>query len=309
VTSAYRGDQYSQSHLRSEFESQRKWAEKKSSVLANWLPVDRTPVVIGVGSFVGGFLAAGRGHGWTVLGVDPGKQVTAFCRARRLPVYRGTLEDASIADSSVDAVVIWNTFDQLPNPDTTLGAVRRILRQTGLLVVRVPNGSLYRKGVEIINGKRVLSNLMTTILAWNNLLAFPYLHGYSISTLDQLLGRHGFRRRWVYPDTLLPLADRNTKTWARSEERLIKWICRVLVAQPLWDTRRLAPWLDLYYQRNERNVSLIHYPCKKASPSASHRVVVRDIALLSGQEHQSGTTEPILPGRPMSEQLLIDRRL
>ena len=266
VTSAYERDQYSESHLRSEFESQREWAETKSSFLTNWLPVHRTPVVIEVGSFVGGFLAASRRRGWTVLGVDPGKQVTAFCRARRLPVYCGTLEDAPIADSSVDAVVIWNTFDQLPNPDTTLAAVRRILRQTGLLVVRVPNGSLYRKGVEIINGKRVFSNLMTTILAWNNLLAFPYLHGYSISTLDQLVGRHGFRRRWVYPDILLPLADRNTKTWARCEERLVKRICHILVAQPLWDTRRLAPWLDLYYQRR----SLV-YGSLRADPEHRRR--------------------------------------
>jgi SAM-dependent methyltransferase len=251
VTSAYVRDQYSESHLRSEFESQRKWAEKKSLILTDWLPVDRTPVVIEVGSFVGGFLAAGQRRGWIMLGVDPGKQVTEFCRTRRLPVYCGTLGDASIADGSVDAVVIWNTFDQLPDPDTTLAAARRILRRTGLLVVRVPNGSFYRKGVELMKGTTIWRNLVPTFFAWNNLLAFPYLHGYSLSSLDRLLARHDFRRRRVNPDTLLPLADQDTKTWARWEESLVKWACRVLVAQPLWDAHRLAPWLDLYYQRNE----------------------------------------------------------
>lgn len=268
VTSAYIRDRYSESHLRSEFELQRKWAEKKSLLLTNWLPVDRTPVVIEVGSFVGGFLAAGQRRGWTMLGVDPGKQVTEFCRARRLPVYCGTLGDASIAGGSVDAVVIWNTFDQLPNPDTTLAAARRILRQAGLLVVRVPNGVLYRKGVEIITGQSVLHDMATMVLAWNNLLAFPYLHGYSISTLDQLVGRHGFRRRRVYPDTLLPLADQDTKTWARWEESFVKWVCRALAAQPLWDTRQLAPWLDLYYERSEEIPNTAITVSRRLRPSA-----------------------------------------
>ncbi|HSE59258.1 MAG TPA: methyltransferase domain-containing protein, partial [Nitrospiraceae bacterium] len=199
-------------------------------------------------------------RGWTVLGVDPGKHVTAFCRDRRLPVYCGTLEDAPIADNSVDAVVIWNTFDQLPNPDATLAVARRILRRAGSLIVRIPNGSLYRKGVEIMNDAQALKNMVITIFAWNNLLAFPYLHGYSISTLDQLVGRHGFRRCWVYPDTLLPLADQETKTWARWEERLVKWVCRALVAQPSRGIGRLAPWLDLYYQRCQEisDTSMIH---------------------------------------------------
>ena len=97
------------------------------------------PEIVEVGSFVGGFLAAGRQLGWSMLGVDPGKQVTEFCRSRELPVYCGTLGDAQISSNSVDAVVIWNTFDQLPTPDTTLTAARRILRHEGLLVIRVPN--------------------------------------------------------------------------------------------------------------------------------------------------------------------------
>ena len=107
-------DRYSNSHLESEFLLERKWAEEKLSIFARWLQVRNVPEIVEVGSFVGGFLAAGRQCGWSMLGVDPGKQVTDFCRSRELPVYCGTLDDAPISSNSVDAVVIWNTFDQLP---------------------------------------------------------------------------------------------------------------------------------------------------------------------------------------------------
>lgn len=96
VKGAYVRDRYSDSHLHSEFLSQREWAEKKASTLARWVQFQNVPVIVEVGSFVGGFLAAGKQRGWSRLGVDPGKEVTEFCRARELPVYCGTLADAPI---------------------------------------------------------------------------------------------------------------------------------------------------------------------------------------------------------------------
>jgi len=267
VRGAYVRDRYSDAHLHSEFLSQRKWAEKKSSILARWVQFRHVPAIVEVGSFVGGFLAVGRQRGWSMLGVDPGKEVTEFCRARELPVYCGTLPDAPIAPDSVDAVVIWNTFDQLPNPDTTLAAARRVLRDEGLLVIRVPNGAVYRRGAELLKRRGLLCNWMIATLAWNNLLAFPYLHGYSIATLDQLLGRHGFSRLMVYRDTLVELSDQGTKIWASGEEKLIKWCCRRAAAiESLWHNDRadFAPWLDLYYGVGEdipsTPVSVARYP-------------------------------------------------
>lgn len=267
VMGAYVKDRYSEAHLKSEFLSQQQWAEKKASFLARWAQFKKTPMIVEVGSFVGGFLDVGRRRGWSMLGIDPGKEVTEFCRAQGLPVYCGTLAEAPIRPGSVDAVVIWNTFDQLPNPDTTLAAARRVLRDEGLLIIRVPNGLMYRRGAEFLNRRGLLRKWMITTLAWNNLLAFPYLHGYSISTLDQLLGRHGFSRLMVYRDALVKLSDSDTKAWARAEEKLIKWCCRCISgAESLWnsDSTGFTPWLDFYYGLGEvipsRPLSVARYP-------------------------------------------------
>ena len=250
VTGAYVQDRYSDAHLRSEFLSQRQWAEKKVAFLARSARWRHHPTIVEVGSFVGGFLDAGRRRGWSMLGIDPGKDVAAFCRARGLSVYGGTLADAPVASASVDVVAIWNTFDQLPNPDTTLAAARRILRGNGRLIIRVPNGVMYQWGAALLKRGGAWRRWIVPALAWNNLLAFPYLHGYSIVTLDQLLGRHGFRRLTFTRDTLMYLSDRDTKAWAMVEEKLIKWYCRCAGAlESVWsnDSTRFTPWLDVYY--------------------------------------------------------------
>jgi SAM-dependent methyltransferase len=254
VTAAYVTDRYGDAHLEAEFLNQHEWAGDKAAALAAWAQFRNNPVIVEVGSFVGGFLYAGRQRGWTMLGVDPGKEVTEFCRARGLPVFCGTLADAPVKAASVDAVVIWNTFDQLPNPDTTLSAARTVLNKDGALVIRVPNGHMYRRGTERLRRRGPIRQWMITALAWNNLLAFPYLHGYSISTMDQLLGRHGFTRLKFDRDQLVSLSDPDTKAWARAEEKVMKWLCRCLgSAESLWSSESTAftPWLDLYYGLGE----------------------------------------------------------
>jgi hypothetical protein len=87
-------------------------------------------------------------------------------------------------------------------------------------------------------------------MAWNNLLGFPYLYGYTVETLDRVVCRLPLQRVAVEVDTLVPLADTHTKRWAALEEWIIKtgwrWVSRV-------DQRRhgvptLAPWIDVYYR-------------------------------------------------------------
>ena len=134
--------------------------------------------------------------------------------------------EASIKPGSVDAVAIWNTFDQLPNPDSTLAAARRILGSHGTLVLRIPNGSFFRQLT--LWHKRFSEparGWVTAALAWNNLLGFPYLYGYTLSAMDQVLARHGFARLAVCPDTLMTLANQDVRPWARWEETLVKWSC------------------------------------------------------------------------------------
>ncbi len=251
ATTVYADDHYGEEHLTREHENQRRWAEDKCRTLSTWIH-RAAPLIVEVGSFVGGFLAAGRQRRWNMLGIDPGKEVTAFCAKRGLPVFRGALVDASLDLGSADAVTIWNTFDQLPNPNPTLSEARRILRQRGVLVLRIPNGLGFRRALHALrHAAWPMNRGIAAAMAWNNLLGFPYVYGYTLSTLDTLLARHDFARVAVFPDQLIPLADGDATPYALWEERVLKWYWQSFSSLRRWWNKSdvdIAPWLDVYYR-------------------------------------------------------------
>jgi SAM-dependent methyltransferase len=193
-----------------------------------------------VGSYVGAFLAAARETRWHFEGLDVNTRVNAFTRSLGFTVHDGDLESLR-AERTFDAVAIWNTFDQLPDPRSALRACRRLLRPGGALALRVPNGECYATWRARIDGSvRGARAFGVALLAYNNLLTFPYRFGFSPSTLTRLLRDTGFDVVRVVGDVLVPTADEWTRGWARVEERLIK---------PL--TRPWRPWFEIYARASE----------------------------------------------------------
>ncbi len=252
ITEAYADDNYEQSYLHSEFQSQLAWARGKIPIVARHLAAHPSPRIIEVGSFVGGFLEAAREYGWNIIGIDPGEAVVRFCRDRGLPVIQGVLEESAHPPSGVDAVVIWNTFDQLPDPRPLLATITRVLKPNGLLVIRIPHGTCYRSAMAITKIHRWTRKPVYTGLAWNNLLSFPYLYGYELATLDRLAGEFGLAREAAYADTLMTSAVPEMKWWVPLEERFVKKLCRLTTALAQWtgaSSFESATWLDVYYRK------------------------------------------------------------
>ena len=249
VLDAYKADEYGGDRLAAMFRAQVPFARVKARQLRRRLRLRRRPSVIEIGSFVGGFLAAAEELGWQAVGLDPGAEVVEFCRTRGLAVQQTTAQVAAFASDSADCVAIWNTFDQLPDPRPTLRAARRWLRPGGLLVIRVPSGAAFRAAMRLRRALPFDAPLMAA-LAWNNLLGFPYLYGYSAPTLDRLLAEFGFTRRALQPDMLIPLADEQTVAWAAWEERLLKSMWRSAARLD----SSIAPWFDAYYRRGSDQV-------------------------------------------------------
>jgi SAM-dependent methyltransferase len=214
--------------------------------------------VVEIGSFLGGFLEVARSEGWDALGVDPGRQVAERCRMRGLRVVEATLEDFAARGGAApcDCVAIWNTFDQLPEPRRALEAAARLLRPGGILALRVPHGLHYRRlRGGLADPSRARRYVSEARLAWNNLLSFPYLHGYGADTLDRLATGFGFERALVRGDVLCRLSGRSTAAWARLEEALVKRWQRAAIAREGADPGAgwaASPWLDVYYRRRAR---------------------------------------------------------
>ncbi|HEY6085338.1 MAG TPA: class I SAM-dependent methyltransferase [Nitrospira sp.] len=256
IVHAYKADQYDQTYLLAEFETQCMWFRTKIPVLAQQLAVNAVeghPRVLEIGSFVGAFLYEGQAAGWEMFGIDPGRDVTAFCRDRQLPVFRGTVQEAKLSPASFDAIVVWNTFDQLPDPHAFLSTSMPLLKDGGLFVIRVPHGSCFEWAMSIRrNLHSALRTALDSALAWNNLLTFPYLYGYSIAQLSQLMAQYGFQLRTCFPDTLASAPFGHLRWWATLEECAVKVLCRVAASFSGGNTQRrfyTAPWLDIYFER------------------------------------------------------------
>ncbi len=217
------------------YEAQRSSYAAQASRLTDYAGGPGT--VMEVGSYVGGFLAAARAEGWEALGVDLNQSAADYASEQGFRVHVGEL-GAVPDDATLDAIGIWNCFDQLPDPQQTVDQARQRLRPGGTIAIRVPNGAFYARYRARLDGAG--RPLAVRALALNNLLGFPYRVGYTPDALCALLARAGFGQFSVVGDTLVPVADRWTRPWARLEEKLVKRAMRSVVRGGL------APWIEVY---------------------------------------------------------------
>jgi 2-polyprenyl-3-methyl-5-hydroxy-6-metoxy-1,4-benzoquinol methylase len=191
----------------------------------------RSGNVLEVGSYLGAFLHAAQERGWKATGVDVNESANAFARARGADVMSGTLDDVP-EDHRYDVVALWNCLDQLPDPERALLHARALMSDGGIVSARVPNGAFYATLLK--------SRFRRTLLAQNNLLAFPYRHGFTPSSLRTLLSGTGFEVVRMRGDTLVATAGSWTRRWAAAEERIVKAATRRLLPTAH------SPWIEVY---------------------------------------------------------------
>lgn len=232
--------------LRTMFEAQQRPARLQAKLLHRMLGRGAWSG-LEIGSYTGAFLAAARDEGLHVEGVDINPDVNAFAREMGFTVHDGELATFEPEGKrKLDAIAIWNTFDQLPDPRAALHAARRLVRPAGVLVIRVPNGAFYTRVRRWLHRGLAASRAVArALLAQNNLLGFPYRWGFTAACLERLLADHSFSVARVRGDVLVATADSCTRPWARVEERVLKGVGWPFARA----ARESAPWLEIYAKR------------------------------------------------------------
>lgn len=97
--------------------------------------------LLDIGCATGVFLDAMRRQGhWELHGVEVNPDVAEVARRdHRLDVFAGTLEEAAYPDNHFDVVTLWDVLEHLHDPAATLREIHRILKDDGIVVIRVPN--------------------------------------------------------------------------------------------------------------------------------------------------------------------------
>lgn len=187
----YAEDEYHPDWLERSFHEFRTSFEQRMPALVR--RVGRRARVLEVGSFVGGFLAAARAQGWQAQGIDVGECVVAFSRSKGLDVRHGTLCGTRLPARSFDAVFVWFCFDQLPAPVRDLEEIHRLLKDSGQLLIRVPNGDFVRFMQRLLEiPSQSIREKVLRVLALTGLASFPFQIGYTASSLGHMLRDAGF---------------------------------------------------------------------------------------------------------------------
>jgi hypothetical protein len=78
------------------------------------------------------------------------------------------------------------------------------------------------------------------MLAYNNLLGFPYRHAFTPEALQQLADAAGLAVLELHGDTLVPNTSSRARFWVHCESAMVQGAVRLLARG------RAAPWLELY---------------------------------------------------------------
>ncbi|MBV9325625.1 MAG: glycosyltransferase [Chloroflexi bacterium] len=139
--------------------------------------------VLELGCGHGGFLALLQRLGFEVTGLELSPWVVDYARRSfDIPMLLGPLEDQRIDDSSLDAIVLMDVLEHLPDPVGTMRVALRLLKPDGLLLIQTPRAPERASHAELVaSGDRFLSQLK------------PYEHLYLLaeSSLRRLFGDLG----------------------------------------------------------------------------------------------------------------------
>ncbi len=249
----YSEDEYDPSVMESLYPQYLDAFRRKEQPYRALLP--RGAKILEICSHYGAFLETAQEWGWCGEGIDVGKDTSRFARSKGFTVHGNEVTECSFAAKSFDGVFIWNCFEQIADPSPTLAECRRILKQGGPLVVRTPNGLFYETCEALLDDgslRNGAAEFLKNAMAYNNLLGFPYLYGYSGATLERLIEQFGFRREGMLNSELITLPLPQNPEWVEEEERAINEEVRMLARSVLANRQGTlaGPWIEAWFRKN-----------------------------------------------------------
>jgi 2-polyprenyl-3-methyl-5-hydroxy-6-metoxy-1,4-benzoquinol methylase len=110
-------------------------ALKNKLNLINSLQPDKGKI-LDIGAGTGDFLSVAKQNGWQIIGVEPSDKAKAIALKKEVAFAEDT---AQLEDHSFDVISMWHVLEHVPDLDSQIKELKRLLKPNGSLIVAVPN--------------------------------------------------------------------------------------------------------------------------------------------------------------------------
>lgn len=201
------GEYYAGDHL--EVEANRRRYDLVSDFLLNEIEKHAgIGSILDVGCGYGFFLTKARKRGWEVFGTELSEIATRYANQQQhLPHVVCSDLDPSLFDGrQFDAINLTNVLEHVPSPTRTLTLCGQMLRDGGILMIRVPNMRFSDLHLRLSPILKLFSG--ETFRNWGYLATPPpeHLSGFTPKTIKHLLESRRFDKVRIKPSKLSGLA-------------------------------------------------------------------------------------------------------
>ena len=92
--------------------------------------------ILDIGAGTGDFLNVTKQNGWETIGVEPSDKAKAIALKKEVPFVE---ETTSLESHSFDVITMWHVLEHVPDLDSQIKELKRLLKPNGSLIVAVPN--------------------------------------------------------------------------------------------------------------------------------------------------------------------------
>lgn len=145
--------------------------------------------LLDLGCGMGQFLKITRDDGWDVMGIDISMPAAEYARLRfGIEIIESSLEEANLKDDFFDVVTAFNIIDQLSDPLKELKEIHRVLKENGIISIRVSNLRFHIFFDSFLKFINRINNI------WADTERPPVFHNYMFNreTAAAMLKRAGF---------------------------------------------------------------------------------------------------------------------
>lgn len=101
---------------------------------------DKKGSLLDIGAGTGDFLLVAKNNGWDTIGVEPSEKARSIANRKGIELKQETLDFES---HSFDIITMWHVLEHVPNLDSQIKELKRLLKPNGSIIIAVPNFKSY----------------------------------------------------------------------------------------------------------------------------------------------------------------------